>query len=207
MSKIKLNLRNLSVPEKVGKGRQIVAAMTSNSSFANPHPPLPDIATSLTTLEETYKSHQAVKADVKTKASAQDDAERQVDRALTQLAAYVESIAGDDETIITSAGMETKGFRSPPSVLPAPAALSASTGDHDGEIDLSWKKVDGARSYIIQFSADPPTSESWTHGEIATTSSKTIQNLTSGKKYWFRVAAVGSLGQSGWSEPATRIAP
>jgi hypothetical protein len=207
MSKIKLNLRNLSVPDKIGKGRQIIAAMTNNTSFANPHPPLPEIATSLTTLEETYKSHQAVKADIKTKASVQDDAERQVDRALTQLAAYVESIAGSDETIIASASMETKAFRSAPSVLTAPAALSASTGDHDGEIDLSWKKVDNARSYIIQFSADPPTSESWTHGEIATTSSKTVQNLTSGKKYWFRVAAVGSLGQSGWSEPATRIAP
>jgi hypothetical protein len=207
MSKIKLNLRNLSVPDKIGKGRQILAAMTNNTSFANPHPPLPDIAASLTTLEETYKSHQAVKADVKTKASAQDDAERQVDRALSQLAAYVESIAGDDETLIISAGMEMKAFRSAPSMLTPPTALSAGTGSHDGEIELSWKKVEGARSYIIQFSADPPTSESWTHGEIATTSSKTIRNLTSGRKYWFRVAAVGSLGQSGWSEPATRIAP
>ena len=207
MSKIKLNLRSLSVPEKIGKGRQIVASMTNNSSFATPHPPLTDITTFLTTLEETYKAHQAVKADVKTRASAQDVAESRVDQALSQLAAYVESVAGKDETIIASAGMQSKASRSAPSVLSAPEGLMTSPGDHEGEIDLWWKKVENARSYIIQSSADPPTADSWSHADVATASSRTIQNLTSGRKYWFRVAAVGSLGQSGWSEPATRVAP
>ncbi|HEX8162016.1 MAG TPA: fibronectin type III domain-containing protein [Pyrinomonadaceae bacterium] len=38
-------------------------------------------------------------------------------------------------------------------------------------------------------------------------SQATIEGLTSGKKYWFRVAAVGPNGQSGWSNPATKLAP
>ena len=206
MSKIKLNLRR-PVPEKVQKGRQIIAAMTNNSNFLNPHPSLADITTSLSTLEETYKAHQIAKGDVRAKASAEDDAELQVDRSLRQLAAYVESVAGTDETIIASAGMETKAPRTASSVLLPPQALSATAGDHEGEIDLTWRKVENAKSYIIQSSPDPPSAESWTHAETATATYKTMQNLTSGKKYWFRVAAIGSMGQSGWSEPATKIAP
>jgi len=206
MSNIKLNLRT-PVPEKIQRGRQIIAAMTNNPNFVTPHPPLADITTALSSLEEKYKAQQVAKADMRAKASAQEDAEREVDRSMRQLSAYIESIAGADETIITSAGMATKASRSTPQFLPPPGNLKAVAGDHEGEIELTWRKVDKAKSYIIQSSADPPSSTSWSHAETATAAFNTIPNLTSGKKYWFRVAAVGPLGQSGWSEPATRIAP
>ena len=35
----------------------------------------------------------------------------------------------------------------------------------------------------------------------------TASGLTSGTRYWFRVASVNNNGQSGWSDPATKIAP
>jgi predicted phage tail protein len=206
MSRIKLNLRQ-AVPDKLQTGRQIIAAMTSNPNFANPHPPLADVTAALSTLDEAYKAHQIAKSDARTKANVADDAEIQLDSQLRKLAAYVESIADKDETIIASAGMQTKASRTTPSTLPAPGALSATAGNHEGQINLTWRKVENSRSYIIQISPDPPSADSWGHAETVTIANKTIQNLTSGKKYWFRVAAIGSLGQSGWSEPATKIAP
>jgi len=207
MPRIKLNLRNLSVPDKVQKGRQIVTAMTNNANFSNPHPALSEVIAALASLEQNYALAQAAKADVKAKASTQDDAEGKVDQILAQLAAYVESIAGNDEKIITSAGLATKASRSAPTWLSPPQGLSATAGDHEGMIELAWKKVPNARSYTIQISPDPPTPESWTHASIATASAQTIEKLASGKRFWFRVAAIGALGQSGWSEPATKIAP
>ncbi len=207
MPRIKLNLRNLSIPDKVQRGRQIITAMTNNANFSSPHPPLSTVTAALATLEQTYALVQTAKADVKAKASAQDDAEVKVDQILAQLAAYVESIAGNDEKIITSAGLATKASRSAPVFLSPPQGLSATAGDHEGVIDLSWKKVPSAKSYTIQFSPDPPTPETWTHTAVATASTRTIENLTSGKRFWFRVAAIGATGQSGWSEPATKIAP
>jgi hypothetical protein len=207
MPRIKLNLRNLSIPDKVQKGRQIVTAMTNNTNFSSPHPPLSEVTAALASLEQNYALAQAAKADVKAKATTQDDAEGKVDQILAQLAAYVESIAGNDEKIITSAGLATKTYRSTPSFLSPPQALSATAGDHEGVIDLSWKKVPNAKSYTIQMSPDPPTAESWTQAAIATASARTIENLASGKRFWFRVAAIGAMGQSGWSEPATKIAP
>lgn len=135
----------------------------------------------------------------------QDNAVARLDQALTKLAGYVESIAGKDDGLITSAGMETKASPSTPSVPGVPQALSANAGEHEGEISLSWKAVPNARSYAIEASNDPAAAASWTHVGIATSASKLIGNLTSGKRYWFRVAAVSAGGQSGWSEHATKV--
>lgn len=207
MARIKLNLRNLSVPEKIAKGRQIVNAMNNNSRFANPNPPLPEVTTALDDLERAFALVQAARSEVTTKTVSQDNAERKLDQTLTQLASYVESIAGKDEALITSAGMETKSSRSAPTVPNVPQGLSAAAGAHEGEINLSWKPVANARSYVIEFSLDPATAASWTHAGVATAASKAISNLTSGKRYWFRVAAIGAVGQSGWSEHATKVVP
>jgi len=207
MARIRLNLRNLSVTEKMAKARQIVTALTNNASFPNPHPSLTDVTAAADDLDRAYGSVQAAKSEVSTRAVTQDNAEAKLDQLVTQLAAYVESIAGRDDTLITSAGMETKGSRTPSTVPTAPQGVSASAGEHEGEIILAWKPVPNARSYIIESSLDPATANGWTQVGIATAATKSIGNLTTGKRYWFRIAAVGALGQSGWSEHATKVVP
>ena len=137
----------------------------------------------------------------------QNQKEEALDGVLGQLANYVESISGGDETKITSAGMDVRAAQTATGDLPAPETLATSTGDRDGELDLSWDKVNKARSYIVERSPDPPTAVSWQHAAVATRSQTTIGGLTSGTKYWFRVAAIGPNGQSPWSNPAAKIAP
>ena len=88
-----------------------------------------------------------------------------------------------------------------------PAALAVTAGDHDGEIDLTWDTIVGSKSYVIEKSPDPPTPTSWAHAGVSTKSRTTVSGLTSGTRYWFRVAAINANGQSGWSDPATKIAP
>ncbi len=207
MARIRLNLKKLSVNDKIAKGRQIVTAMTNNASFPNPSPPLTEVTTALDELTQASALVQSARSEVTTRAVTQDNAEAKVDQALTKLAAYVESVAGKDDTLITSVGMETKALASTPTLPSVPQALSANAGQHEGEINLSWKGVPNARSYTIESSLDPATAASWTHTGIATSASKVIANLTSGKRYWFRVAAVSAGGQSGWSEHATKVVP
>ena len=206
MGRTRLNLRKMSITDKIAKGRHIVSAMTDNTTFPNPNPPLGDLTAALDDLQKAFSLVQSAKSEVTTRAATQDNAETKVDQLLTQIANYVESVAGRDETIITSAGIETKAPRSAPSAPAVPQGLRASAGEHEGEINLSWKPVANARSYTIEFSLDP-TANSWNHVGIATSASKTIPSLTSGKRYWFRVAAVGAVGQSGWSEHATKVVP
>jgi hypothetical protein len=207
MARVRLNLRGLNVPAKIAKGRHIVTSMTDNKNFATPTPPLTEVTAALVALETAAAQVQLARSEVTTRTVNQDNAESRLDQLLTQLAGYVESVAGKDDTVITSAGMETKAAPSTPTLPSVPQAVSAAAGDHDGELLLWWKPVPNAKSYVIESSTDPATTTSWEHAGIATSATKTITNLKSGTRFWFRVAAVGAGGQSGWSEHATKVAP
>jgi hypothetical protein len=67
MAGIKLNLRILSVTDKIAEGRQIVTPMTNNAGFANPNPPLSDVATAIDDLEQAFTLVQAARSEVTTK--------------------------------------------------------------------------------------------------------------------------------------------
>ncbi len=208
MARIKLSLNRLSLSEKIAKARQIVASITGNSSFPTPSPALVLVTTAIDEAETAGAEAQQARQTAKEKTSVQNQKEDALVKIITKLAAYVESVAGDDEQIILSAGMDTRerGIVSTESTT-QPLALSVSAGDHDGELDLSWDKVAGAKSYVIEKSGDPPTATGWIHAGVSTKSTFTVSGLTSGTRYWFRVAAVNTNGQSGWSDPATKIAP
>lgn len=207
MARVRLNLRGLSIPAKIAKGRHIVTSMTENKSFPSPTPALTDVTAALDTLQAAAAQVKLARSEVTTRVVTQDNAESGLDQVLTQLAGYVESVAGKDDTLITSAGMESKAVASTPTLPSAPQAVSAAAGDHDGELLLWWKPVPKAKSYVIESSTDPATATSWEHAGIATSASKTITGLKSGTRFWFRVAAVGAGGQSGWSEHATKVVP
>jgi hypothetical protein len=208
MAKIKLSLSILSIPEKIAKAQQIVNSLTGNASFATLSPSLANITTATNDLSTAYSEAQAARQGAKEKTGAQNQQENALDQLLTQLAAYVESVAGNNERLILSAGMDMHAPAAMATDPPGqPHAVTPMAGDRDGEIDLSWDMVTGAKSYVIDKSADPVTAASWSHAGVSTKSNYTAQGLTSGTRYWFRTAAVNNSGQSGWSDPATKIAP
>src|SRR6476646_5291174 len=86
MARIRLNLRNLSVTEKIAKGRQIVGAITNNTSFPNPIPALTDVTAAVDDLEKAVGSVKSAKSEVSTRVVVQENAETKFDRVFTQLA-------------------------------------------------------------------------------------------------------------------------
>jgi hypothetical protein len=210
MARIKLNLRSHSIPEKLARAQQIVAALTGNPNFASPHPPLAQVTTVIDELEAASRAAQAARQEAKARTAAQNAKDEALDQTLTQLVAYVESVAGSDEELIMSAGLDVRAAHGPAHTAPntsASISLTATAGDHDGEIDLSWDTVRGARSYVVERSPDPPSESTWTHSGVSTRSRTTVEGLNSGTRYWFRVAAVTSSGQTAWSNPVVKIAP
>lgn len=208
MSKIKLNLSSLTIPEKIAKAELIAAALTGNASFPTPTPALATFGLAKDELANAYSEAQRARQEAKAKTTIQNNKEDALDQLFSQLAAYVESIAGSNEELIFSAGMDPRAAAVAATGAPQqPQALTPTAADHDGEIDLSWDRVQGARSYVIQQSGDPVTPTSWSYRGVSTKSSFTAAGLTSGTRFWFRVAAINSNGQGGWSDPATKIAP
>ncbi len=209
MAKVKLNFRKLSITEKISRARRIVDAITDNAaSFPNPVPTLADVTAAIDAAEQANNAAVDARAVSKQRTSVLEEKDSELTDAVTRLASYVESASGGREDVILSAQMDVRApalqSNEPPD---APTNLTATFGDLDGEIDLSWNAMRGAQSYIVQMSPNPPTDTSWTQAAVVTISKHTVNGLVSGNKYWFRVCAVGAGGQSGWSDPAAKIAP
>ncbi len=65
----------------------------------------------------------------------------------------------------------------------------------------------GAKTHVVEVCPDPLSEANWKRIGLPTKSSFTASGLTSGNKYWFRVAAVGAAGQGPWSDQAMKMAP
>lgn len=207
MAKVKLDLRSLSIPEKVAKIRQIITALTNNPDFPTPQPSLASLTALADEMEASYTDAQASRQATTAKINIMHEKETAGEQGVRRVASYIESVAGNDESKILSAGISLRSAASPLPAPSAPSGLSVSEGDHEGELDLSHDPVKGAKSNEYQQSPDPPTATSWVHAAISVKSSVTISGLVSGTRYWFRVRAITSAGPSGWSDPATKIAP
>ena len=207
MAQIKLNFSRLSIPEKIARARQIVASMTGNAHFSAPQPPLSAITAAADDLEVAAADAQTARQAAKTKTTIQNSKEDVLDRIVSQEAGYVYAVSGGDEAIVQSAGMDVRAAPGTVAIPAPPQALSATAGDHDGQMDLSWDPQIGAATYVLETSPDPPTATSWNHAGVSTRSTFTLTGLLSGSRIWMRVAAVNPAGQSGWSDPATKIVP
>jgi hypothetical protein len=208
MSKVRLNLSDLSIPEKIAKAQQVVTALTANPNFPVPTPALANITSAANDLKTAADDVQATRQLGKEKTAIQNQKEAVLDQLLAQSGSYVAAIAGIDEQLILSAGFDVRASTAGPSEPPAqPLSLAAAEGSHDAEIDLTWQPVAGAKSYVVEQSGDPVAPNTWAHAGVSTRASYTGKTLISGSRYWFRVAAVNAAGQSGWSDPATKIAP
>jgi hypothetical protein len=207
MPKVKLGLDKLSVAQLLELAKQVTKAMTGNASFPTPNPPLAQITTAANDLETARQDALAARNEAKNKTIIQNQREDELKASLRQLVSYVENVSAGNPALITSAGMDVKAIVTSGGDVGAVESFTATTGDSDGEIDLAWNSVPGAQSYIIEQSMQAPPSAGWTQIKTTTKSNATITGLTSGTRYWFRVAAIGASGQGPWSDISTRIAP
>jgi hypothetical protein len=206
-AKVKLGLKDKSVVQKIAQARAIVKAMTGNATFPTPAPALNAVGNAVNKLETDNNALANIRQQAQAQTVIVAASETALDGLLTNLGGYVETVANGEETKIRSAGMDVRSGAAPVGQLPAPTDLNATTGDRDGEIDLQWNRVNGAKSYVVELTTDTAAATGWKSAGVATKSKQIVTGLTTGTKYWFRVAAIGAAGQSPWSDPATKIAP
>ena len=206
MSLIKLGLDRLSVPEKIQFGRSVYTASNGNPNFPVTNPTLAVLLANTDKLEASANEAQVARAIAKSKTSIQDADVAELDWTLTQLAAFIENASDGDKAKIESAGFSIRNPPAPIGQLPAPVDLQVLPSEFSGSADVSWKGVYGAKSYLIERAED---AAALAFGVIGTSTKKqaSLNSMVSGKKYWFRVSAVGDAGQSAWSDPVPLFAP
>jgi hypothetical protein len=203
MAKVRLGLGDKTVLERVQFGDTVHTALTGNTNFTTPAPPLTAVQTATDGLRDAAEAVRLAKLALAGAVDVQDQKQTAFDTVLTQEGNYVQNTSGGDPAKIQSAGMQVQAAPAPPAAMPKVEDVSATGGDLEHECDVHWKPVKRKNNYIIEVSPDPVTATSWTQAGLPTKSKFTVTGLTSGAKYWFRVAASGTLGAGPWSDPAT----
>ncbi len=105
------------------------------------------------------------------------------------------SVSGTTCTVTTS-GLSQSAF-----VTATFTALTATAGD--GEIELAWKAVTGAREYGVRTSTDGGTTWGlWQPGIAATATTHILTGLTNGTTYTLQMRVRSA---SGWSLPSGKV--
>ncbi len=205
MAKVKRGLSGLSVPLLLVKSLHIQESMNGNVNFPTPDPPLTDIAAKTDALTAAT---QAAESGDHALVALKKQLRRELIALLNRLGTYVELTSKGDEQQILSSGFDVAGGNAPIGPVTAPAGLVAIVSAFIGSIDLDWKPVRGALTYLMQINAvDPDTEAEWKQLAVVSQSKFSAQGLQTGTVYWFRVAAIGAAGQGPFSDPARCVAP
>jgi hypothetical protein len=137
-----------------------------------------------------------------------------LEKSLNTESIYVDGIVAELPTdeqagAITSAGMAVAGVNSTPvGPMPKVEGLTATAGDSEGVVDLSWNAIRrGLQNFLVELSEDPTGQSGWHFALNSRKSSAAATGLKSGQRYWFRVTAEGAAGPGPASIPATKVAP
>ncbi len=178
----------------------ILIALTGNPGFPNPTVSL----TLLGTQKADYLAKLAATAQGGTLATAEKNTAREVlVGSLRQLAAYVQSLAGNDLTLLLASGFQPASTNRAQTPLPKPVVLRLENGT-TGQLVVRLQPVANARAFEMQFKNG---TGGWQPGGIATQARRIeVNNLTPGGTYTVQLRAIGgSTGFSDWSDPVSHI--
>jgi hypothetical protein len=122
---------------------------------------------------------------------------------LTELSWYVMAICKGDKVLLLSSGFDVTGeVRSP--LTPAIEKLEVDIGP-PGEATTRVRNVTATIAYVHEYATEPPgLHTAWT-SKGSSQGSYVFTGLTTDKRYWFRVVAIGRGGQTAYSPVVTRV--
>jgi len=83
---------------------------------------------------------------------------------------------------------------------------SAEPDETSGRLDVRWKAINGAKSYVVECRTHGATPGAWQQVKITTSARYNATGVTPGQEYAFRVRAVGAAGEGPWSDEAVKMA-
>lgn len=195
-----LNFVKIPISQKIEIGRSVDSKMRGNPRFASPDVPIDELKASTDLLEE--RNVAAITGGKEATLLMHQAEDVWVDK-MRKTALYVDRTADGDGTIILNAGFDLAKQPSP-AVRPE---FSVELGDKLGSVLLRRQKVEGAKSYIWQYSiGEIPASESdWVTAQVTSQASVELTGLTPLSKYWFRVAAVTITGTTAYCAPIMQV--
>ena len=210
MAKVKLDLQGKNDVQLRNFGTEHKAAMVGNANFTTPLPTPAVYDASLAAYGGKLDAITALEIELQTLRSQKDAMRVELEANLTARGSYVDLASGGDEAKILSSGFSVQAAATTTTSIATPVGVVATMGDNEGEIDLTCNAVAKARSYIIEMREHSETAAPgpWVQVKVVSRSSGTVSGLISGKKYAFRMRALGPNDlESPWSDETVCMAP
>ncbi len=205
MARIKSNLRNTTVAERIQIGKARLGTLTSGSQVSIDAGRLAEYRTTIEILEAKEILVNRNKEILAQSVRERDEADRDFMKVDSAIANEINS-KSDDPVVLLSTGFPLIDAGGEKAQLGMVTRLEAEIGKNTGEVCINFKRVKSATGYEFQISEGTP--DNWTNaGAAGKTSKYTFRGLNPGKKYWFRVRAIKGEEKGAWSDPATTTAP
>ena len=130
---------------------------------------------------------------------------RLLEQMLNEMGIYVMHIAKGDEAILAGSGFSLTKIPEARNIT-NPGNITLGNGVSSGQIKASIKAVTGARSYLFNIAAELPAEKTAWQSYPTSKSQFTFTDLTPGKQYWIRVAAIGTGTQLSYSPVVSQFA-
>lgn len=206
--KIKLDVSRLSSPLLLKRVRFYSECMDQVPELASDEEMKNELEAASTELDDAMLEQDLALKKVQ---QASERVQRARERNVAAAKKYVNKvgiIASTDPSLVQKAGLElvdTKPTRK--TTIDPPMHLTLTESNGTGKLHASVKSMSDARTYIFQVNYDITNDKGWQHLTAATRSGTILVGLESGKRVWVRAAALGTVGQSDWSDVASRIVP
>ncbi|HEY8688544.1 MAG TPA: fibronectin type III domain-containing protein [Chitinophagaceae bacterium] len=182
--------------------QSIYASMFDNPYFLTPLPALTEINAAVTAYSDALKASTQTRG--KNEIAIKNQARQTLSDLLGQLANSVMATANGDRAQLVSTNFPM-GKDGEASSLSKPENLQVTDGLNPGELVVKVTAVKGAKGYVHQYTPDPLTAESEWKQEFSTSCKYILKNLDPAKKYWCRVAVIGSYNQLVYSDAISRV--
>ena len=197
---IKLELKTLTPIRMAALMRLVASGLQGNAHF--PNPPISAADLKAEELVFTKAILDAIQGSLHSR-TVRDALMEQARARMRYLADYVRMVAQGDAAILSSSGFELVRLSGPPQRMGIPVSMGARMTGRKGEVALRWSGIANRRAYNVYMTAMDPSDPNAEWSSIAVTGKNThrVQGLEAYKPYWFRVSAVGALGEGGKSNP------
>lgn len=179
-------------------------AIEGSDFYSAPTPSQGEFAFRMDAFEESCQEVLALRAALKTAMARRKAERKRMEQAMNRRGNYVQSASLGNAARITSAAMRLQRPRGKVGPLPAPKDVQVTPGKSENEVVLTWGKVKHARLYYLQHGPEGgPLVEVTLTGRRKRTLKLPRLN---GVPHVFRIAAMGTPGQSGYS-PWVKLNP
>jgi len=183
------------------RGTTILDAMSGNANFPTPTPTMAELTQGIDEFSEAVSA--AEEGGIYEKAFKNEKREALI-TLLHRLGNYVLFTSNGDRLKALSSQFTIAREPEPAPPITKPELFNVIEGMNPGELNVKFKRVKGARSYLVQYAQEPVTDATNWLQHVCTVSKCTLMQLASGKQYRLRVVAVGINSQMAYSDPVSK---